>query len=119
MEAVWRIGLATCGSLCRSPMLPGQDTGHGHPGGKRRGHHATRPACRDRRRTWVCRESGSPEPSKFRLLDHAHKANGTQHDRLGTDRQKLLMGGVKETTCASLCVVFCVVLCRPHAQEAI
>ena len=36
-----------------------------------------------------------------------------------TFRQKLLTGGVKETTCASLCVVFCVVLCRPHAREAI
>ena len=54
-----------------------------------RGHHATRPAGRDRRRTWVCRESGSPEPSKLRLLDHAHQANGTQHDRRGTDLEAI------------------------------
>ena len=42
-------------------------------------HHATLPAGSDRCRTWAYRESGSPEPPKLRLLDHAHQANGTHH----------------------------------------
>jgi len=49
------------------------------------GHHATLPAGSDRRRTWACRESGSPEPPKLRLLDHAHQAKGTHHYRRGTE----------------------------------